>query len=128
MLTMIIGKNDNSVNRGEIQINRNLACQAIQKCMLIEFTGGPVRETHVLLRRPRFLKEAAIAAYPNPSTTFSEHTFLHLLHVKLRFAFFGGESVFIQPLIASASPINLHLLLNEQMPWGGEGVAGELGA
>jgi hypothetical protein len=39
--------------------------------MLKEFTWGPGRETHVLLRRPRFLG--------HPSTTFIEHTFLPFL-------------------------------------------------
>jgi hypothetical protein len=58
-----------------------------------------------------------------PPPRLLKHTFLRLLPGKLRFAFLG-ESSFIQPLIASASPINLHLPLYEQMPWGGEGAAG----
>jgi hypothetical protein len=46
--------------------------------MLKEIYWGPGRETHVLLRRPRFLG--------HPSTTFSEHTFLPLLPGKIGFA------------------------------------------
>ena len=67
--------------------------------MLKEIYWGPGRETHVLLRRPRFLG--------HPSTTFFEHTFLHLLPSKLGFSLLVGEEFAFMELSPEKANPNL---------------------
>ena len=57
--------------------------------------------------------EAAIAAYPNPSTAFIGHTFLHLLFGKLGFALCWGESPLYGTLLKK---VNLILPVFKQRP------------